>query len=59
MEGVRVKFGIEIDPVLAAADMLKIDNFENMPKMIKPLTLDKLKAFFREKAKEIGKTVVE
>lgn len=59
MEGVRAKFGMKIDPILAATDMLKVDNFENMPRMIRPLTLEKLKAFFRENAKEVGKTVVE
>lgn len=59
MEGVRRKFGIEIDPILAAADMLKVEGFEDMPRMIKPLTLEQLKTFFKKKAKELGKTLVE
>ena len=33
--------------------------FSDMPRMIKPLSLEELKAFFREKAKQLGKMAIE
>ncbi len=58
LSGVRVKFGMELEPILVGSDFLKAETFEFLPKMIKPLTLAELKTFFREKAKEIaGKSV--
>lgn len=59
IEGVRVKFRREIDPFLLSADFLKVEDFEYLPKMIKPLTIEKLQDFFRQKAVEIGKNAVE
>lgn len=59
VEGVKVKFNRKIEPILLGADFLKVEDFEILPKMIKPLTLKALKSFFREKAKEIGKRAVE
>lgn len=59
MEGVRVKFGMELDQIMVAADMLKAEHFTYLPKMIKPLTLEELKAFFKKRATEVGKTVLE
>lgn len=57
--GVKIKFNVDIEPLLLAADFLKVENFDVMPRMIKPLTLEELKSFFREKAKEIGAKAVE
>lgn len=54
-EGVLVKFRMELDPILFASDLLKVEDFTAMPRMIAPLTLDQLKYFFRKRAKEIGK----
>lgn len=59
MEGVRVKFRIELDPYTIAADCLKVDGFENLPVMLKPLTLTNLQIFYRDLAKKIGLSVVE
>ena len=53
------KFGIKIDLVLLTADMLKVESFEYLPKMIKPITLPILKKFFISKAKELGKRITE
>ncbi|MBI4991272.1 nucleotidyl transferase AbiEii/AbiGii toxin family protein [Candidatus Gottesmanbacteria bacterium] len=54
----EVKFkSMDIDIELLAMDMLKVDDFVALPKMIKPLTLDELKNFLRQKAKEIGRKV--
>ncbi len=57
--GVRVKFGYKTDPLLVASDFLKVENFEFLPIMIKPLKLEELKDFFREHAKRLGKVAVE
>lgn len=59
LEGVRQKFKMDQEPLLLAADFLKVEDFTLLPKMIKPLTIGKLKTFFREKAKEIGGKAVE
>ena len=54
-QGARVKFNMELDPILFASDLLKVEDFTFMPKMIAPLTLATLKNFFRSRAKEVGK----
>jgi len=57
--GVEKKFGQETEKVILSEDFLKVEDFQNLPKMIKPLTLKELKSFFRQKAKELGMTQVE
>lgn len=58
IDGVKIKFRVKVDPLLLGADFLKIDDFDFMPKMIKPLTLDTLKSFYKQKAKDIaGKSI--
>ncbi len=57
--GVRIKFGMELEPYILASDFLKVEDFDYLPRMIKPLTLKTLKEFFREKAKEIGRKSIE
>ena len=59
IQGVRIKFRKEPDPLMVATALIKAEKFEFLPRMIKPLTLEKLKAFFREKAKEVGSKAVE
>ena len=54
MQGVKVKFRQDNEPLLVAYDLLKIEEFTALPRMIKPLTLEQLKAFYRQKAKELG-----
>lgn len=58
-EGIRIKFRQKLEPFIFASDFLKVEEFDTLPRMIKPLTLDELKSFFRKKAKEIGKRSVE
>ena len=56
----EVKFKkLDIDRLLLAEDFLKVDDFETLPRMIIPITLEELKKFFREKAKELGTKAVE
>lgn len=55
----EVKFKmLDIDVELLALDMLKVDDFVVLPRMIKPLKLEDLKRFFRQKAKELGRKAV-
>lgn len=59
MEGVRVKFRIELDPYTIAADCLKVERFENLPVMLKPLNLKELQEFYKDLAKRISTKTVE
>jgi len=56
---VKKKYNIELDIILLGSDFLKIEKFDYLPKMIKPLSLEELKSFFTQKAKEIGSRAVE
>lgn len=55
IEGVRIKFKMQLEPLILASDFLKVEDFDYLPRMVKPLKLDELKSFFRQKAKEIGR----
>lgn len=59
MEGVKVKFGVKIEPFLLSSDFLKVDDFTFLPRMIKPLKLSDLVSFFRDKATRLSKESVE
>lgn len=57
--GSEVKFkNMVMDTILLAEDFLKVDDFDTLPKMIKPLTLKQLKTFYRNLAKELGRKAV-
>lgn len=58
IEGVKVKFRIKLDPFIVSASFLKVEEFEYLPKMIKPLTLEELKSFFKKKAQKMGNKTV-
>lgn len=57
--GVEHKFKMKLDLVWLAADFLKVDQFEYLPKMLLPLTLEELKEFYKDQAKKIVSRVVE
>lgn len=59
IEGVKIKCHKEIDPWTLSTDFLEVELFDTMPRMIKPLTLEELKMFYRQKAKELGKKQVQ
>lgn len=59
MEGVRVKFRIEIDPYTIAADCLKVKNFDNLPIMLLPLKLKELQDFYTKLAEKLGMKAVK
>ncbi len=58
-EGIQIKFRQKLEPFIFASDFLKVEDFDYLPRMIKKLSLDELKSFFRQKAKEIGKMSVK
>lgn len=59
MVGVKKKFNVELDPFIIAADFLKIEDFDYLPKMIKPLKLKELIEFYRGLSKKLGKKYLE
>lgn len=59
IEGVRIKFRMQLEPFILASDFLKVEDFDYLPRMIRKLSLDELKSFFRQKAKEIGKKSIK
>lgn len=52
--GAEAKFRQKIDPLILASDFLKIESFEFLPKMIKPISLETLKRFYLDSAKKVG-----
>jgi hypothetical protein len=56
MEGVRQKFGFELDPILIAADFMKIEEFDFLPKMLVPLAVSELQNYFKQQAAKISKS---
>ncbi len=59
LQGAKVKFGLDIEPFLLAADFLKIDDFTYLPRMTEPLTLEEIKSFYRQRATDLGKQSVK
>lgn len=59
IDGVKIKFKLKLEPILVAADYMKVENFEALPKMLVPLKLKDLQDFFRKQALQIGKRVVK
>lgn len=59
IEGIEHKFRMKVEPFFIAADFLKVDQFEFLPKMIKQLSLEELKSFFVNKAKKLGTKAVQ
>lgn len=57
--GVKEKFRMELDLIWLASDFLKVNKFEYLPKMLSPLTLERLKEFYRDQAKKIVSRVIE
>lgn len=59
MEGARVKFRMEPDPYLIAVDCFKVEGFDNLPVMLKPLSLVQLKSFYKDLAAKLGMSVTK
>lgn len=59
MAGVKKKFNVKLEPFVLASDFLKIEDFDFLPRMIKPLELDDLIEFYRDLSKKLGKKYLE
>lgn len=59
MYAVKEKFKLELDMIWLGSDFLKVTRFEDLPKMLVPLKLQDLQEFYKEKAKQLGMSVVK
>ncbi len=59
MYGVEAKYRMKLDRILIALDFMKVEQFDVLPKMLVPLTVKELHAFFKKQAVELGKRIVE
>jgi len=54
IDGVKIKFNSEIDPLILASHFMLAEDFKFLPRMIKPLTLPTLHDFFIKQAQKLG-----
>ncbi len=59
IDGVKVKFHNKIEPYILGTDLMNVLAFKTLPRMIKPITLSQLRAFFRKEAIILGSKAVE
>ena len=59
LAGVKKKFRFEINPILLAADLLKVEEFDFLPRMILPLELNKMQDYFKKRSREIAGKFIE
>lgn len=52
------KFGMKIEPLFLGGELMKVRRIEALPKMLKPLTIEELKAFFIEQAKQLSPDIL-
>lgn len=55
MEGVKIKFNMEIEPFILASDFTKAETFTELPKMILTLALADMKKYYRDEAVKLGR----
>ncbi len=59
LAAVEKKFHFEIDPILLAADLLKVEEFDFLPKMIFPLDIKEMQGYFKKRSREIAGKFIE
>ncbi|OGD65906.1 hypothetical protein A3F08_00505 [Candidatus Berkelbacteria bacterium RIFCSPHIGHO2_12_FULL_36_9] len=52
-KGVKKKFGAKIEVITLGAKLIEVENFTILPRMIKKLTLSKLKTFFLKEGNKL------
>lgn len=57
LKAVKMKFKLDLDLISLGEDFLNVENIKYLPRMIKPLTLNQLKTFFKQEAKKLGKKI--
>lgn len=56
---VESKYNLWLDLIGLGEDFFGVEQFEYLPKMIKPLALSELKSFFKKLAKQVGKKTLK
>ncbi len=51
---VEQKFGITLEPITFGSEFAKVRAISALPQMVKPVTLEELKAFFTNRARELS-----
>lgn len=59
IEAVKTKYKLELDLISLGKDFLNTEKIKFLPQMIKPLTLDELKSFFKLQASKLGTKVIQ
>lgn len=59
INGVKEKFGWEIDPLNLAAQLNQVDRVYDYPKMIKPLSREEMISFYKKRATELKEEIFE
>lgn len=58
-ELVEKKFGMRIDPITLGSEFAKVRSLSRLPRMIQPLTIEELKKFFSDRARELKDMILE
>lgn len=58
INAIEVKFKVDVDTFIIGSDFLKVEQFDFLPQMAKPLGLDELKSYFKKTAKELGEGII-
>jgi len=53
------KFEMKVSDIMLGSALAKVHRIEALPRMIKPLTLPELKAYFSDLARSLGNTILE
>ena len=56
-EKVKQKFHLALGPLALGSEFSKAEKIDKLPKMIKPLTIEELKAFFTKEAKKLEQNI--
>lgn len=58
-DGVEKKFALSIDALFLGSELLKARRIEALPRMVKPLDIETLKAFFASLARDLEPEILE
>lgn len=58
IEIVKNKFKLNLDLISLGEDFMNAENIKFLPQMIKPVTIEELKAFFKLQAKKLGTKII-
>ena len=58
IEAAKIKFKLDLDLISLGEDFMNAEKIKFLPQMIKSLTLDELKSFFKLQAKKLGAKII-